>query len=144
MSKTGKFYRTTLGESRPLPNIGPRSKNESMAPKKVFAAIQEHAISKPDSIEEHPWGDVAWKAKGKMFAVSSEDSNFVTVKLTLEEQAALVMHPQIEISKYVGRYGWVTIEVDNADTLELAKDLVDESYDSVVKPMSAKIVNKNR
>ena len=102
-----------------------------MDPAAVHRELREHALAKEGAVEDHPWGDVAWKVKGKMFAVSSENSAKVSVKSTLEKQAALVTHPHIEASHYVGRYGWVTIDCQDRDTLDLAKELMDESYAAI-------------
>ncbi len=55
----------------------------------------------------------------------------ITVKSTHDRQAALTMLPHIDIAKYVGRYGWVTVEIANEDMLEIATELIDESYELV-------------
>ncbi|HNN95759.1 MmcQ/YjbR family DNA-binding protein [Haliangium sp. UPWRP_2] len=96
--------------------------------KAIFAALQKHALSKPGAVEEYPWGDVAWKVRGKLFAVTGQDAAGVTVKASLEDQAVLVQHPAIKIAPYVGRFGWVAIEIGDAETLALACQLIDESY----------------
>lgn len=114
-----------------------------MNPADVYTQLQAHALAKPGATEDYPWDDVAWKVKGKMFGVTSKDSNVVSVKSTLEKQASLVMHPSIEISKYVGRFGWVTITIEDKDTLDLAKDLMDESYEMIAaKGSKGKAVRK--
>ena len=82
-------------------------------------------------MEDYPWGDVAWKVAGKMFACTGRDSNVVTVKSTVEKQSALVQHPAIRIASYVGRYGWVTVTIGDEETLDIALDLVDESYEAI-------------
>ena len=97
---------------------------------KSLAKIRKHCLAKPDTIEDEPWPDhAAWKVKGKIFAIGGDSG--VTVKSTLEKQAALVMHPAVSKAAYVGRFGWVTIEIDDKETLELAFDLIDESYEMV-------------
>lgn len=85
-------------------------------------------MSLPEVTEENPWGDIAWKTKGKMFAVTGESAEAVTVKATLEQQMALVQIPHIRVAKYVGRYGWVTVDLADRDSLEIALDLIQESY----------------
>ncbi len=55
------------------------------------------------------------------------------MKSTVEQQASLTLHPQIKVAAYVGRFGWVTIHVIDEDTLGLALDLIDESYERVGK-----------
>lgn len=88
-------------------------------------------MAKPDTVEDRPWGDVAWKVRNKCFVIGSEGGSRFTVKSTPEKQGSLVMHPNIDVAAYVGRFGWVAIQIDDEDTLELALDLIDESYELV-------------
>jgi predicted DNA-binding protein (MmcQ/YjbR family) len=97
----------------------------------VLDELRKHCMSKDGVVEEHPWGEVAWKVKGKMFALSSEGSTRVTLKATPEEQANLITHPCIEKAAYVGRFGWVVVDIQDKDTLGLALDLIDSSYAAV-------------
>jgi predicted DNA-binding protein (MmcQ/YjbR family) len=99
----------------------------------AFKAIQAHCMAKEGAVEEYPWGHTVWKLLGKLFAIGSEGEASVTVKSTLERQAALIQHPKIEVASHVGRYGWVTVHAEDEDTLALALDLIDDSYRSVSK-----------
>lgn len=103
----------------------------TLSSKEVFKSIRDYCLKKDGAVEEYPWGDVAWKVNGKMFACSSDGSNCVTVKTSLDEQAVLVQHPSIEIAHYVGRFGWVTIRIADRKTLKLTESLIDGSYDAV-------------
>jgi predicted DNA-binding protein (MmcQ/YjbR family) len=98
----------------------------------AYASVREHCLSKQGVVEEYPWGDVVWKVRGKIFAGSSDGNNRVTVKSSPDEQSRLIEHPAIEVAKYVGRFGWVTITIKSKKTLQLALELIDESYDSIV------------
>src|SRR5262249_39187806 len=102
-----------------------------LSKKQVFQQVRAHCLSKESAVEEHPWGDVAFKVGGKMFACTGEGAAGVTVKATLEEQAILVQHPAIEAAAYVGRFGWVSITIGDAATLKLAKKLIDDSYEAI-------------
>src|SRR5580692_10208737 len=99
----------------------------------VCAKIIAYCKSKPDAYEDHPWGDTVFKvgAKGKIFCGCGTETPLISVKSTLEKQAALVQHPNIEVAAYVGRYGWVTVHIRDEQTLALAYELIDESYESV-------------
>lgn len=85
----------------------------------------------PGVTEEYPWGHPVWKINGKMFAASASDGSNVSVKATLEQQAALIQHPAIRVADYVGRYGWVTVSITNEETLDLALDLIEESFEMI-------------
>src|ERR1044072_3402205 len=93
----------------------------------TISKIREHCLAKPDAFEDHPWGDTVFKVgtKGKIFCFVGTESARITVKSSLEEQSALILHPNIEVAAYVGRYGWVTVTIPDQDTLELALDLID-------------------
>jgi predicted DNA-binding protein (MmcQ/YjbR family) len=97
----------------------------------AFDKIQAHCLAKPGAVQDEPWpGDTAFKVKGKIFAMGGHEA--VTVKNTVERQEMLVMHPHVRKAAYVGRFGWVTVDLVNSEALELAMDLIDESYESVV------------
>jgi len=104
----------------------------------AYAGVREHCLSREGVVEEYPWGDVVWKVRGKIFAVSSDGSNRVTIKSSPGEQSRLIEHPAIEVAKYVGRFGWVTITIKSKKTLQLALELIDESYDSIATRRSKK------
>jgi len=103
-----------------------------------MATIRNHCLAKPGAIEDEPWpGDTAWKVKGKIFAMGGKKA--VTVKSTPEKQSALVLLPAISKAAYVGRFGWVTIELQDKETLDLALDLIDESYAMVAGKRKARV-----
>ena len=103
-----------------------------MTNKEILNELRAHCMAKEGAAEEYPWENhVGWKVKGKLFAIGGEDSNRVTVKSSVAEQAALVQHPNIEKAAYVGRFGWVTVTIVDREILELTKDLIDESYEAI-------------
>lgn len=104
-----------------------------MLPAAVFAAVKTHCMAKEGAVEEYPWEHVGWKVKGKLFCIGTQDHNVITIKSTVDKQQALIQHPRISVSAYVGRYGWITFEIANEDDCEMAQELIDESYDMVAK-----------
>lgn len=98
-----------------------------------FERVRAHCLSKPGAYEDHPWGETVFKVepKAKIFCFCGVETPVITVKSTIEEQSALIQHPNIEVAAYVGRYGWVTVWLRDDDTTELALDLIDRSYESV-------------
>jgi predicted DNA-binding protein (MmcQ/YjbR family) len=110
------------------------SANErELAPAEVFLAVQSHCMAKEGAVEDYPWEDVGWKIKGKLFCIGSKDHNVFTVKSTTDKQQALIQHPRISVAAYVGRYGWVTVDIVDRADCELALELIDESYDLIAK-----------
>lgn len=102
-----------------------------MARAKVFEQIRDHCMGKAGAVEEYPWGAVVWKVGRKVFVIGDLGGNAFTVKSTPADQAVLTQHPAVEVASYVGRFGWVTVTVMGRDTLDLAKCLIDLSYDMV-------------
>ena len=52
----------------------------------------------------------------------------LTVKLTAEEREIAQLLPYVHKAKYVGRYGWVTADVTDEDSLSSALEWLRESY----------------
>jgi predicted DNA-binding protein (MmcQ/YjbR family) len=111
-----------------------------MDQKEIFARISGYCLDKPGAYEDHPWGDTVFKVapKGKIFCFCGVETPVISVKSTLEKQAALIQHANIEIAAYTGRYGWVTVNIPDEETLGLALDLIDESYDMIARKARAK------
>ena len=94
--------------------------------------ITELALSFPEAYEDRPWGDfpVFKVGQNKVFgwAVTRDGAVDVTVKLTLEEREIAHLLPYVSRARYVGRYGWITAEVTDDESLEAALEWVCESY----------------
>jgi predicted DNA-binding protein (MmcQ/YjbR family) len=94
--------------------------------------IRDLALSFPETYEDALWGHPVFKVgdNNKMFAAMSdgEVSVTLTVKLTPEEREIALHFPHVSVARYVGRYGWVTAEVSDDETLESALEWLRESY----------------
>jgi predicted DNA-binding protein (MmcQ/YjbR family) len=93
--------------------------------------IRELALSLPETYEDEPWGHPVFKVgDNRMFAAMSEEGNVLslTVKLTAEEREIAHLLPYVSRARYVGRYGWITAEVTDEESLEAALEWVRESY----------------
>ena len=94
--------------------------------------IRDLALGFPEAYEDRPWGDfpVYKVGENKVFgwAVTREGSVDVTVKLTQEEREIAFLHPWVRRASHVGRYGWVTATVEDADALDTVCEWLRESY----------------
>jgi predicted DNA-binding protein (MmcQ/YjbR family) len=93
--------------------------------------IRELALSLPEAYEDEPWGHPVFKVgDNRMFASMSvaEEAVQLTVKLTAEEREIAQLLPFVHKARYVGRYGWVTADVSDEETLEAALEWLRESY----------------
>lgn len=102
-----------------------------MTPEVLVPRLRKVCMALPEVWEDTPWGHVVWKVGKKIFVIADNESLRVTVKATIDEQAALIMHPQIEIASHIGRHGWVTVTVESEDTYELCVELVEKSFNYV-------------
>jgi len=64
-----------------------------------------------------------------MFAWLIEDDPVeLTVKLAAEEREIAYLHPWVRRASYLGRYGWITATIEDADALATALEWLRESY----------------
>ncbi|MCP2260073.1 hypothetical protein LX15_003784 [Streptoalloteichus tenebrarius] len=93
------------------------------------AAFRRHALSLPDAEEVETWGTPTFRVHGKIFAMAGTDLSTASVKTGLDEQAALTSaRPDVySVAPYVGRFGWVAVDVRAADPGEL-RDLLTEAW----------------
>ncbi len=93
--------------------------------------IRALALSFPQTYEDAPWGFPVFKvAANKLFVLMIEEHERVdvTVKLTAEEREIAELLPWVRRASHVGRYGWITAEVSNEETLEATLEWIRESY----------------
>lgn len=105
-----------------------------MTAEELLAELRAAACAYPEAYEEQPWGDLAVKVRGKVFAFYGvRDGSFsVTAKLPRSREAALAM-PGVAPTHYgLGKHGWVTgrFPPEDAD-LPTLLGWVDESYRAV-------------
>ena len=106
-------------------------------PKQDTAAIakklRSHALSYPATTEAFPWGESAFKVKGKTFVfmrADPEDLSF-SVKLSKSRKKALAL-PGSEPTHYgLGAKGWVTLRPAAKTSLDLLLSFIDESYRAI-------------
>ena len=98
--------------------------------RRVSKTIRRLALSLPQAYEDAPWGFPVFKVgDNRLFALLREDEPVeLTVKLSTEEREIAYLHPWVRTASHVGRYGWVTATIEDADALETALEWLRESY----------------
>jgi hypothetical protein len=91
--------------------------------------LRRAALSLPEAEERETWGHPTFRVRDKMFATLSDDGRSAGIKTTKEEQTALVAaDPEtFGVPAYVGRHGWVSVELATADPAEV-RELVTEAW----------------
>jgi predicted DNA-binding protein (MmcQ/YjbR family) len=114
------------------PSGGPGSASlAAVTPDELAGRVREAALSFPETYEDEPWGHPVFKVgDNRMFASMSVGDSAVhlTIKLTAEEREIARLLPYVRRARYVGRYGWVTADVTDDESLEAALEWLRESY----------------
>jgi len=113
-----------------------KSKRTSPPNKKLVdlaKKLRDHALGLPETTEAFPWGESAFKVKGKSFVFMRADPNDLSfsVKLSKLRKQALAV-PGSEPTHYgLGAKGWVTLRPTAKTSLDLLISFVDESYRAI-------------
>jgi hypothetical protein len=84
----------------------------------TFEDVRRIAMALPEVEERLTWEtDITFRVRDRIFAIGGEGSSGVSIKAGLEEQAELLeMDPRtFARSAYVGRFGWVTVDLARVD-----------------------------
>ena len=89
--------------------------------------LRRVVLSLPEAEERETWGHPTFRVRDKMFATLSDDGLLATVKATRQEQAALVAAAPdtFGVPAYVGRHGWVGVQLATVDPAELTELVVE-------------------
>ncbi len=86
--------------------------------------LRRIALTLPETTEELTWDDINFRVRKKIFCFPGEAS--MVVKADPEELDGLLGDARFSLAPYVGRFGWVTVQltgkVDWAEVTELIRD----------------------
>ena len=98
----------------------------------VHARIREFALSLPEAVEEHPWGDDVAKVRGKVFVFLSPAAaatQVMTVKLVESHGHARAIEGAEPTRYGLGKSGWMNVPLSAPGvTPQLLCDWIEESY----------------
>ena len=99
----------------------------------IARKLRDHALGLPETTEAFPWGESAFKVKGKTFVFMRADPADLSfsVKPGKSRKRALAL-PGSEPTHYgLGAKGWVTLRPTAKTSLDVLLALVDESYRAI-------------
>lgn len=100
--------------------------------------FRAYCLAKPGVAEDLPFGPdtLVFKVMGKMFAATGLDSDVFTVNLKCDPARALRLreqHPQVQPGYHMNKKHWNTVHFEDGLDETLLRDLIDHSYDLVVR-----------
>lgn len=115
-----------------------------MTPEKLRglpARLRAAALALPEATEAFPWGERAFKVKGKAFVFMRADADGLSFSVKLPRSGAHALAlPFAEPTHYgLGRHGWVTINVPAKTTRTLETQCLDWVRESYVAVAPAKL-----
>lgn len=99
----------------------------------IAKALKKHARSYPETTEEFPWGESAFKVKGKTFVFMRAEPGELSfsVKLPKSRTKALKLSGSEPTHYGMGAKGWVTLRPPTKTPLKTLFAFIDESYRAV-------------
>ena len=105
--------------------------------------LRRAALAYPDSVEDHPWGESAFKVRGKVFLFFGRHADGalgLSMKLPASRDFALVFDFASPTRYGLGKSGWISLKIgeDGVADLDLLLDWIDESWRAIApKRLSA-------
>lgn len=84
----------------------------------TFDDVRRIALALPEAEERLTWEtDITFRVRDKIFAIGGEGADRVSIKAGLETQAELIELDPLTFAKsaYVGRFGWIAVDLDRVD-----------------------------
>lgn len=84
----------------------------------TFDEVRAIALRLPEAEERLTWDtDITFRVRDRIFAIGGEGATRVSIKASLEGQAELLEMDPATFAKsaYVGRFGWVTVDLERVD-----------------------------
>jgi predicted DNA-binding protein (MmcQ/YjbR family) len=96
----------------------------------TFDDVRRIAMALPEAEERVTWDvDITFRVRDRIFAMGGPDGSHVSIKASPDRQADLVdLDPEtFAPSAYVGRFGWVTVDLARVDE-SLLEDLIRDAW----------------
>ncbi len=96
----------------------------------TFEDVSRIALALPETEERVTWEtDITFRVRDRIFAIGGKGSTGVSIKASPERQAELIDLDPVTFkpSAYVGRFGWVTADLERL-SVELLEELLREAW----------------
>jgi hypothetical protein len=97
--------------------------------------LRAFCLALPGTHEKETWGDaehagdITFRVKDRIYVMTGPQGGGASIRTTLEQQAELLdTFPGVfRSSAYVGRFGWVSVELDAVDD-ELLRGIIEGAW----------------
>jgi hypothetical protein len=106
----------------------------------TFDDVRAFALALPEAEERVTWEtDITFRVRDRIFAIGGDGATHVSVKASLETQAELLEMDPATFAKsaYVGRFGWITVDLERVDPALLDSLLRDAWRRTAPKKLAA-------
>jgi predicted DNA-binding protein (MmcQ/YjbR family) len=105
--------------------------------------LRAYCLSKPSTVEEFPFGPEAavYKVLSKMFALLPVQSDPPSLSLKCDPTLAAILrdtYPAVTPGYHLNKRHWNSVKVDGSIPDDEVLEMIDHSYDQVVKGLPRK------
>lgn len=102
--------------------------------------FREYCLAKKGVSEDFPFDEhtLCVRVMGKIFAITGLDAERFAVALKCEPDYALELrerHPEVQPGWHMNKTHWNTVDFEGSLSLALLRQLIDHSYEQVVKTL---------
>jgi predicted DNA-binding protein (MmcQ/YjbR family) len=106
-----------------------------------FRALRDYCTARTGVTEEFPFGEttLVFKVMGKLFALTDVEALPLTVNLKCDPDLAIELrerYPAVQPGYHMNKTHWNTVELDGSLTDDEVKQMIDHSYELVVRGLT--------
>lgn len=105
--------------------------------------LRSYCLSKPETSEDFPFDEevLVFRVLGKIYLLTNIMAEELTINLKCDPERAISLrekHEEIKPGYHMNKRHWNTVDCSGDLSADLIRDLVDHSYDMVVKGLPKK------
>jgi predicted DNA-binding protein (MmcQ/YjbR family) len=116
----------------------PAKKTRARAAGTVFEKLSAICLALPDTVLTMTWGSPHFRVADKIFCGFGEEDGkpVIGCKLKLAHAQQVVKEPRFWPAKYVGKHGWVSMDLSARESWAEVAALIRESYELIAPKAS--------
>ncbi len=115
----------------------------------LMDALRDHMLAKPGCEEDFPFGPqvMVFRVAGKMFGLMAWEEVPVYISLKCDPERSQELREQyagINGAYHMNKKHWHSVALDGSVEMELARELMDHSYELIVATLPGKVRERLR